>query len=149
MNSDVKKSAGAVMALYPNILISKMLIFPFMSHHCLSIIVMMNPIAAIDVNYDSRGTPVILLLQSHQSGADYPRLYRKIRSLLNRVKELDTKYKSAKKFDYRNLKVATPKGEPFYFSFHVKSGLGSNIYCCRIHLKFHSSTAMRIMSSMV
>lgn len=149
MNSDVKKSSSAVIAMYPNILISKMLIFPFMSHHRLSIIVVMNPIAAIDVDYYSRGTPVILLLQSHRSGADYPKLYRKLRSLLNRVKELDTKYKSAKKFDSRNLKVATPKGEPFYFSFHLKSRLGSNIYCCRIPHKFHSSTAMRIMLSMV
>ena len=116
-----------------------------MSHQCLLIVVVMNPIAAIDSDYSSRGTPVILLLQTHQSGADYSRLYSKLRLLLYRVRELDVKYKTAKKIDHQNLKVTTPKGEQLHFSFHLESGLGSNNCHCYFPIKLHFSTPMKIM----
>ena len=111
MSQAAPKSSMRATSMYPDLLTCRMMVFPVMSHQRLSIVTVMNPIAAIDSQFKSRGIPAILFLQPCQSGADHTKVFNRIRLLLNRIRQSDSKYMSSQKFNYRNLPVKTPTGE--------------------------------------
>jgi hypothetical protein len=99
---------------YPDILSSRLIIFPLICKSQFTLFAVSNPLAVIKPELMSRGVPFMMNLHpgSESSRPKAKDASRRLRLLLNRLADRDMKVSSIKNpFTWSNLKMFSPRGK--------------------------------------
>lgn len=114
-SGNVKTVASETISIFPNILNTRMVIFPIMCKTQFTLIVAVNPRGVVDQYYQSRGASFIMCLNPGTPSIrpDLGLVSRRLRYFFNRIVESDSSVmRPTEKFNHINFKKAyEPVGE--------------------------------------